>query len=51
MDFGGKRAAATATGMFDGMQYIGGAAVGIGVGWMLDNLMGLLGPSMIGFYY
>ncbi len=27
MDFGGKRAAATATGMFDGMQYLGGAAL------------------------
>jgi MFS transporter, OPA family, glycerol-3-phosphate transporter len=50
MDFGGKRAAATATGMFDGMQYLGGAAVGIGVGWMLDNFgWGSWGPSMIGF--
>jgi OPA family glycerol-3-phosphate transporter-like MFS transporter len=50
MDFGGKRAAATATGMFDGMQYIGGAAVGIGVGWILDNFgWGAWGPSMIGF--
>jgi OPA family glycerol-3-phosphate transporter-like MFS transporter len=50
MDFGGKRAAATATGMFDGMQYIGGAAVGIGVGWLLDNFgWGAWGPSMIGF--
>lgn len=50
MDFGGKRAAATATGMFDGMQYLGGAAVGVGVGWMLDNFgWGAWGPSMIGF--
>jgi OPA family glycerol-3-phosphate transporter-like MFS transporter len=50
MDFGGKRAAATATGMFDGMQYIGGAAVGVGVGWLLDNFgWGAWGPSMIGF--
>jgi MFS transporter, OPA family, glycerol-3-phosphate transporter len=50
MDFGGKRAAATATGMFDGMQYLGGAAVGIGVGWLLDNFgWGSWGPSMIGF--
>jgi OPA family glycerol-3-phosphate transporter-like MFS transporter len=50
MDFGGQRAAATATGMFDGMQYLGGAAVGIGVGWLLDNFgWGSWSPSMIGF--
>lgn len=50
MDFGGQRAAATATGMFDGMQYIGGAFVGIGVGWLLDNFgWGAWSPSMIGF--
>lgn len=50
MDFGGQRAAATATGMFDGMQYLGGAAVGIGVGWLLDNFgWESWSPSMIGF--
>ncbi|HMS63811.1 MAG TPA: MFS transporter [Ignavibacteria bacterium] len=50
MDFGGQRAAATATGMFDGMQYMGGAAVGIGVGWLLDNYgWEAWSPSMIGF--
>ncbi len=50
MDFGGKKAAATATGMFDGMQYIGGAAVGSGMGWMLETWgWGVWGPSMIGF--
>ncbi len=50
MDFGGQRAAATATGMFDGMQYLGGAAVGVGVGWLLDNYgWGAWSPSMIGF--
>ncbi|MBZ5537529.1 MAG: MFS transporter [Acidobacteriia bacterium] len=50
MDFGGKKAAASATGMFDGMQYIGGSAVGIGMGWMLERLgWGAWGPSMIGF--
>lgn len=50
MDFGGKKAAATATGMFDGMQYIGGAAVGYGMGWLLENFgWGAWGPSMIGF--
>jgi OPA family glycerol-3-phosphate transporter-like MFS transporter len=50
MDFGGKRAAASATGMFDGMQYIGGAAVGSGMGWLLQTWgWGVWGPSMIGF--
>lgn len=50
MDFGGKKAAASATGMFDGMQYIGGAAVGSGMGWMLETWgWGVWGPSMIGF--
>ncbi len=50
MDFGGRKAAASATGMFDGMQYIGGAAVGSGMGWMLQHFgWGVWGPSMIGF--
>lgn len=50
MDFGGKRAAATAAGIFDGMQYLGGSVVGIGMGWLLDHLgWGAWGPSMIGF--
>ncbi len=52
MDFGGKRAAASATGMFDGMQYIGGAAVGTGMGWMLEHWgWTVWGPSMIGFAF
>jgi OPA family glycerol-3-phosphate transporter-like MFS transporter len=37
MDFGGKRAAATAAGMFDGMQYLAGAFVGLGVGYVTTN--------------
>lgn len=50
MDFGGKRAAGTATGIFDGMQYIGGSFVGIGMGYLLDRFgWGVWGPSMIGF--
>jgi OPA family glycerol-3-phosphate transporter-like MFS transporter len=36
MDFGGKKAAATAAGLFDGMQYLAGAFVGVGVGRMID---------------
>ena len=50
MDFGGKKAAATAAGLFDGMQYIGGSLVGLGMGWMLDQWgWSAWGPSMIGF--
>ncbi len=50
MDFGGKRAAATAAGMFDGMQYIGGSFVGYGMGLLLERFgWGAWGPSMIGF--
>ncbi|HLL55289.1 MAG TPA: MFS transporter [Myxococcaceae bacterium] len=50
MDFGGKKAAATAAGLFDGMQYVGGSVVGVGMGWMLDRFgWGAWGPSMIGF--
>ena len=50
MDFGGKRAAATAAGLFDGMQYVGGSFVGIGMGWLLTQFGWVAwGPSMIGF--
>lgn len=50
MDFGGKKAAATAAGLFDGMQYIGGAFVGVGMGWVLESFgWSAWGPSMIGF--
>lgn len=34
MDFGGKKAAASAAGLFDGMQYLAGAFVGMGVGYV-----------------
>lgn len=50
MDFGGKRAAATAAGMFDGMQYVGQSFVGWGMGTLLDRFGWVAwGPSMIGF--
>lgn len=50
MDFGGRKAAASTTGMFDGMQYIGGAVVGAGMGWMLDRWgWQIWGPSMVIF--
>jgi OPA family glycerol-3-phosphate transporter-like MFS transporter len=52
MDFGGKKAAASATGMFDGMQYLGGSVVGIGMGWLLERFGWVVwGPSMIGFSF
>jgi OPA family glycerol-3-phosphate transporter-like MFS transporter len=37
MDFGGKKAAATAAGLFDGMQYLASAFVGLGMGRLLDQ--------------
>jgi OPA family glycerol-3-phosphate transporter-like MFS transporter len=50
MDFGGKRAAATAAGLFDGMQYIGGSFTGVGMGMVLDRFgWSAWAPSMIGF--
>jgi len=50
MDFGGKKAAATAAGLFDGMQYVGGSVMGSGMGLLLDRFgWGVWGPSMIGF--
>jgi MFS transporter, OPA family, glycerol-3-phosphate transporter len=38
MDFGGRKAAATAAGLFDGMQYLVAAPfTGVGMGWVLDR--------------
>jgi OPA family glycerol-3-phosphate transporter-like MFS transporter len=37
MDFGGRKAAATATGLFDGMQYVAGSVVGYGMGRLLTH--------------
>jgi OPA family glycerol-3-phosphate transporter-like MFS transporter len=37
MDFGGKKAAATAAGLFDGMQYVAGSVVGFGMGSLLQK--------------
>jgi OPA family glycerol-3-phosphate transporter-like MFS transporter len=37
MDFGGKKAVATAAGLFDGAQYLAGALVGVGMGKLLDH--------------
>lgn len=37
MDFGGRKAVATAAGLFDGAQYLAGSIVGIGMGKLLDS--------------
>ena len=37
MDFGGRKAAATAAGLFDGMQYVAGSVVGYGMGTLLQR--------------
>jgi OPA family glycerol-3-phosphate transporter-like MFS transporter len=37
MDFGGRKAAATAAGLFDGMQYLASSFVGLGMGYTLDR--------------
>ncbi len=50
MDFGGKRAAATAAGMFDGMQYVGGTLAGYPLGWLIGKYgWGAWGPSLAVF--
>jgi OPA family glycerol-3-phosphate transporter-like MFS transporter len=50
MDFGGKKAAATAAGMFDGMQYIGGILAGAPLGWAIKTYgWRAWGPSMAVF--
>jgi OPA family glycerol-3-phosphate transporter-like MFS transporter len=37
MDFGGRKAAATAAGLLDGVQYVGAGLTGFGLGWLLDR--------------
>ena len=36
-DFGGKKAAATAAGMLDGIQYVAAGLTGFGLGWLLKT--------------
>jgi len=54
MDFGGKKAAASAAGLFDGCQYLAGGVVGWGLGWFLDRYgwnhwaYGIIGFSLLG---
>jgi len=44
MDFGGRRAAATAAGLLDGVQYLGSGLVGFGLGWLLDRYHWVIWP-------
>ncbi|MBN2421496.1 MFS transporter [Candidatus Woesearchaeota archaeon] len=37
MDFGSRKAAASATGFIDGWGYIGAALTGVGTGWLVDT--------------
>lgn len=37
MDFGGRKGAATAAGLIDGMQYLAGAVTGTAVGWITSQ--------------
>jgi OPA family glycerol-3-phosphate transporter-like MFS transporter len=39
MDFGGKKAVATAAGLFDGAQYLAASIVGYGMGKLLDHFI------------
>jgi OPA family glycerol-3-phosphate transporter-like MFS transporter len=45
MDFGGKKAVATAAGLFDGAQYLAGAVVGFGMGKLLDHFKDAAHPG------
>ena len=48
MDFGGRAAAATAAGVFDGMHYLGGAVAGAGLGLLVDRAgWGAWAPAMM----
>jgi len=50
MDFGGRRAAATAAGLLDGVQYLGSGLVGFGLGALLDRYHWAVWPyAMIPF--
>jgi OPA family glycerol-3-phosphate transporter-like MFS transporter len=37
MDFGGRKAAASATGLLDGIQYVASGLTGFGLGWILKT--------------
>jgi len=45
MDFGGKKAVATAAGLFDGAQYLAASLVGYGMGALLDHFKDAAHPG------
>jgi OPA family glycerol-3-phosphate transporter-like MFS transporter len=47
MDFGGRRAAATAAGLLDGVQYLGSGLVGFGLGALLDRYRWSIWPHAL----
>ncbi len=50
MDFGGRRAAATAAGLLDGIQYVGAGLTGLPLGWVLKRWSWTVwAPSLIPF--
>lgn len=46
MDFGGKKAVATAAGLFDGAQYLAASVVGYGLGTVLDHFKDKTNPGV-----
>ncbi len=49
-DFGGRKAAATATGMLDGVQYLASGFTGFGLGWIIKTYgWGVWTPCIIPF--
>ena len=46
MDFGGKKAVATAAGLFDGAQYLAASVVGYGLGTLLDHFKDRTNPGV-----
>ncbi len=50
MDFGGRRGAATAAGLLDGIQYVGAGLTGLPLGWVLKRWSwSVWAPSLIPF--
>jgi OPA family glycerol-3-phosphate transporter-like MFS transporter len=47
MDFGGRRAAATAAGLLDGVQYLGSGLTGFGLGALLDRYRWSIWPYVL----
>jgi OPA family glycerol-3-phosphate transporter-like MFS transporter len=45
MDFGGRKAVATAAGLFDGAQYLAGSLSGIGMGWLFKRFASAAHPG------